>query len=195
MDDFITVVIPCRKGENADLTLSTLQDQTYKHFTTVVVIDSECRGASWARNRGFLEVRTPFVLFSDNDIHWYPTALDRLIFFLKESASASYSYGWYELGSGVTLGRGKKFSPRSLVKNNYISTMSLIRTDDFPGWDENLKRMQDWDLWLTMLRQKKVGVYVDTKLFKTEMSDHGITATEDLKAANDYIVKKHQLVR
>ena len=195
MDKLISVVIPCRKGENADITLRTLRDQTFTRFTTILVIDAYSRGASWARNRGFLEVRTPFVLFSDNDLLWYPTALDRLHYFLNEAASASYSYGWYELGNGVALGRDRKFSPRDLVKGNFISTMSLIRTDDFPGFDENLRRLQDWDLWLTMLRQKKVGVYANTKLFRTEGSNSGITATEDLSVATNYIVCKHDIIR
>ena len=50
----------------------------------------------------------------------------------------------------------------------YIHTMSLIRANDFPkhGWDENIKKLQDWDLWLTMSSQGKKGIFIDKFLFK-----------------------------
>ena len=47
----------------------------------------------------------------------------------------------------------------------YIHTTSLIRKKDFPGFDENIKRLQDWDLWLTMLEQGKRGIWIPKYLF------------------------------
>jgi hypothetical protein len=49
----------------------------------------------------------------------------------------------------------------------YISSMSLVRTKDFPitGWDENLKKFQDWDLWLTIGEQRGKGIWIDQPLF------------------------------
>jgi len=46
--------------------------------------------------------------------------------------------------------------------------MALIKRADFPvgGWDESIKKFQDWDLWLTMLNAGKSGVWVDKVLFK-----------------------------
>jgi hypothetical protein len=46
--------------------------------------------------------------------------------------------------------------------------MSLIRRSDFPetGWDESIKKLQDWDLWLTMLEQGHVGLWINKILFR-----------------------------
>jgi len=72
--------------------------------------------------------------------------------------------------------------------------MSLIRTKDFCGFDENIKRLQDWDVWLTMLEQGKVGVQCGFDLFTTT-TGHGITnnSSEDYQKAQQIIVKKHKL--
>lgn len=47
----------------------------------------------------------------------------------------------------------------------FIHTTSLLRRNDFPGFDENIKRLQDWDLWLTMLEQGRTGVWLPEYLF------------------------------
>ena len=189
----ISVVIPCRKGENAETTLNSLTEQTFQNFDIIIVIDTEGKGASWARNYGFKEVKTPYVLFSDNDIQWQKHALEHMLATLEDFPQAAYTYGWYEKGDRVFVGR-VPFRAHSLAKENFVSTMSLLRTKDFPGFDESLKRLQDWDLWLTLLRQKKIGVYCDSKLFYTKDRMNGITRTESLIEATKYIKQKHNLV-
>jgi hypothetical protein len=60
-----------------------------------------------------------------------------------------------------------EFSAEKLTKMPYIHTMALIKRKDFPatGWDESIKKLQDWDLWLTMLEQGKIGYWVHQVLF------------------------------
>jgi len=57
----------------------------------------------------------------------------------------------------------------------YITTTSLIRAKDFPGFDESLKKFQDWDLWLTMLEQGKIGVWIPEVLFSAKPRKAGIS--------------------
>ena len=54
--------------------------------------------------------------------------------------------------------------------------MSLIRRKAFPQFDESLKRLQDWDLWLTMMREGSSGVWCDEVLFETPMREHSISS-------------------
>ena len=113
---------------------------------------------------------------------------------LEKVAPVSYSYGSYEMDGKIQC--DKEFNPATLRDTNFISTMSLIRTKDFPGFDESIKRLQDWDLWLTMLlKDQNYGVYVGKKIFTTQKRD-GITEGKDAQPyaeAVEIIKKKHSL--
>lgn len=188
----ITVVIPHRMTENADLTLLYLSKQTFKDFETIVVPD-EGKGACWARNEGFKQVKSEFVLFSDNDIEWKSNALETMYNTLQIS-KASYCYGRYKLGKEIWCHQG--WDANLLKQRNYISTMSLIRTKDVPNppFDEAVKRFQDWDLWLTMLEQGKRGVYCEDLIFETKLKP-GITFQNEYTFLDAllFVKAKHKL--
>ena len=191
-----TVIIPHRMTEDASRTLLSLQNQTYSDFKTIVVPDQH-KGANWARNEGFRQMneggsQSEFLLFSDDDIDWKSNALEVLVQTLNRFRLASYAYGRFKVGEKIW--GHQMFDPALLRCSNYISTMSLIRTKDFPGFDEKLKGYQDWDLWLTLLAQGKRGAYCNELIFTTEHRE-GISHSRDtsnleaLRAIND----KHHL--
>lgn len=186
----ITVVVVNREQESPYLTLRTLATQTVP-LDFVIVFDKG-RGANWGRNQGALQVRTKFVLFSDNDIEWENDALENLYRTLTTTPQASYSYGWYEMENKEYC--KQEFDPGLLRSRSYISTMSLLRLSDFPGFDELVPRLQDWDLWLTLLAQNKTGVYCGKRIFRTQKRN-GITFNGNVswEEANSFIVKKHGL--
>jgi hypothetical protein len=189
----ITVVIPIRKGGNAKITKESLKNQTITGMKIVEVRDLQSKGANWARNKGFEQVTTEYVLFSDDDIQWEPDALESMLDPLEKVAPVSYAYGSYEMDGQIQC--DKEFNPAVLKQTNFISTMTLIRAKDFPGFDEKIKRLQDWDLWLTMLEQGNYGVYIGKKIFTTEKRD-GITDGKDAfpyQKALDIVKKKHGL--
>lgn len=190
----ITVVIPIREGTYPKTTLDSLKNQTFKGFSVIVISDRGL-GANWARNVGFKSVDTEFVVFSDDDIKWEPSAFKDLMVTLDAHPKASYAYGWYEISGGIRS--NVEFDPRLLWHQNYISTMSLIRSKDFVGFDESLRRLQDWDLWLTMLKKGHVGVYCQKKIFST-MYKPGITQGPGCipyDEARRIVLRKHQCLR
>lgn len=167
----LTVVIPNKAGQTPELTIKTLYEQTFTDFD-IIIINDFSGSAPAARNAGLRLVFTPYVLFSDNDINWFPNSLQLMMDALENDPSISYAYGAYEMG-------GKRrcyheFDAQVLRRHNFISTMTIVRTADHPGWDENLKRLQDWDVWLTMAAQGKVGKQVGEVIFNTPERD-GIT--------------------
>jgi glycosyltransferase involved in cell wall biosynthesis len=197
----VTVVIIHRKGESCRDTLESLERQTYRNFKEIIVEDSEARGQSWARNAGFKQVETKYVLFSDNDILWDPDALETMLKTLQNNPEASYTYGGYDLVRDENvIGRlcYMPWSARRLKKwrkGNFISTMTLVRTEHFPGFDENLRRLEDWDVWLTMLRHKRKGVYCGKRIFVTRFRNDGITYGSESISDDEAIrvlKKKHQ---
>jgi hypothetical protein len=188
----ITVVIPTRSSNpDVDVTVWSLLKQTYKDFKMVIVPD-QGKGANWARNEGFKSVDTEYVLFSDDDINWEKDAIDCMVWTLDKHPDVSYVYGsWVDQRGELSF---EEFDAEELKKHNYISTMTLIRTKDFPGFDERIKRLQDWDCWLEMLSKGKIGMQCGKRIFTT-VSIGGITeeGTKGYQEAKQIILKKHGL--
>ncbi len=187
----LSIVIPVGKGDSPDTTLKSLSVQTFLDFEAITVLD-EKGNANWARNRGFEFVDSPLVLFSDADINWLPQGIERLVNTLQANVAVSYAYGAYQVGNRVNSNRG--FDAVALRRMNYISTMSVIHTEHFPGFDESIQRLQDWDLWLTMLEQGHVGVFCGSIVFTTAIRN-GITHNGSLSwtEAERIVKAKHGL--
>ncbi len=124
------------------------------------------RGAPAARNEGARITTSPYIIFLDADSELIPTALETYITTLQQHPEAAFAY--------ANLYWGKKAFPSRaydlvlLKQRNYIHTSSLIRRSDFPGFDESIKKFQDWDLWLTMAEQGKTGVWINQFLYVVE---------------------------
>jgi len=128
------------------------------------VLRQQNKGAAAARNRGFREAKGDFVIFWDADTIGKPEMLKKMADILVMHPRASYAYSRFKFGWKTI--KSHEFDTDLLKKMNYIDTTSLIRRTDFSGFDESLKRFQDWDLWLTMLEQGKTGIFVPEALFK-----------------------------
>ena len=127
------------------------------------------QGAPVARNRGLELAKGDYVIFWDADVVGKPEMLEKLEKQLKKHPEASFAYCNYNLHLSIynlqKIFKSQIYNLQKLRKNNYIHSTSLIRKIDAVKWDENLKRFQDWDLWLTLAEQGKTGTYVPETLF------------------------------
>lgn len=186
MTPLVSIVVPTRPHESVSLTMDTLMAQTVQDFEVHVIVDHELRGQSWARNQGALLARGRFLLFSDSDIRWNPEALRVLLDTLLEAhhqvrteAERYYpvysysSYSWTKDGRVKWTVDGELWNWESLKLGNRISTMALIDKHTWDhhklGFDTSLRRLEDWDLWLTMGRKWLSGVWTGGVLFTTEV--------------------------
>jgi len=171
------------------------------------VISISHSGAAAARNRGFAASRGEFVFFCDADVELSSQCLEKMMRALAENPGASYAYSDYNIGYKKMSGR--PFDGAALKKCNYISTMSLIRRQDFSGFDEALRRFQDWDLWLTILERGGSGVYIPETLFIAHPAKFGISkwrprifyklfpwtkSAKDYERAREIVLKKHNII-
>lgn len=154
------------------------------------------QGVQIARNTGFQYLsrfKCEYTLFSDSDVIWWPGALDDMIAVLDEDKGASFAYCDFIWGH-ISMVAGY-WDKEKLLRENYISTMSMIRTDQllsysYKPWNEALDRLQDWALWLSLVERGGRGVYVSEVLFKTPMKEDGISGTgshaDAVKAVRSY---------
>ena len=189
----ISIIIPVYNGaKTIKETLESIENQTWRNFEVIVVDDGstdstqktledfsaskklennylfikqENKGAPAARNRGLKDAKGNFLFFCDADAVLRPDALEKMLEALKENTEASYVYSAFYWGK--KLFKLWPFDSERLKKMPYIHTMSLIRRESFPGsgWDESIKKLQDWDLWLTMLGEGHQAFFINEVLF------------------------------
>lgn len=135
------------------------------------ILNQNNAGGCNARNRGFRESVGELVLFCDADVVVCPQSLQKLVGALAKNPNASYSYSQFRFGWKKI--KAREFDGEELKKVNYINTVTLIRREALleistqgGPWDENLKRFQDWDLFLTLLKHHKTGIFVPEILYR-----------------------------
>ncbi len=123
-------------------------------------------GAPVARNNGFKASNGAYVLFCDADVVMKPDMLEKMAKVLDENPDVSYVYSAFKFGWKKF--KLWEFDAEKLKEMPYIHTTSLMRREHFPGFDPALKRLQDWDLWLTMLEQGHIGKWIPEVLFSVK---------------------------
>lgn len=184
----ISIIIPVYdQAKHLANCLAGIKKQTYDNYEIIVVndgskdnvieiiknfkltyLEQENQGAGAARNRGAKLAKGEYIIFCDADTIMKPAMLELMLKTLKNNPGASFCY------SSFIWGRKKfklwPYDAEKLKIMPYINTTSLIRLKDFPGFDETLKKFQDWDVYLTMLEQKHIGIWLDQVLFKVAVS-------------------------
>jgi glycosyltransferase involved in cell wall biosynthesis len=167
-----------------------------------IIINDNEGTAPKKRNDGFKKATQPFVFFCDDDIVLPASYLQTLYNALKNGNNAGYAYtGYYGIAKNPNVEpnhnfviESQVFSATVLRQYNYISTMALIRKESFIGFDETLKRFQDWSMWLSMLEQGKIGIFVPDIKFIAFFNDAGITSNQTSYVDAYNIIKiKHNL--
>ncbi|MCC6563505.1 glycosyltransferase [Candidatus Uhrbacteria bacterium] len=173
----ISVIIPVFNHADAlRACLRSLEKQTIQDFEIIIVDDGsdtpvmnaavrfeKNKGAPSARNAGFAQSKGEYVIFLDADAVLRPDALEKLKTALDKHPEADFAYSSFKFGFKTFS--SFPFDRELLRRSNYIHTSALIRRETFPGFDESLKKFQDWDLFLTMVEAGKRGIFVYEVLF------------------------------
>jgi glycosyltransferase involved in cell wall biosynthesis len=173
-----------------------------------IIVNDNVGGAPKKRNDGFEKSTQPFVFFCDDDILMPSDYLGKLYKLLQNNPSKAYAYTGYH---GIVMHpqthplKGNfqipslPFNSENLRRGNYISTMALVIRECLPKpkpFDESLKRLQDWDLWLTMLKNGHEGIMLfgNENMYHAYYLDEGITSNNNNERENHMIiVNKHKL--
>ncbi len=186
----ISIVIPVYNGADKLVRcLESIKKQTYQDFEIIVVndgskdnvaevaarykqelalkfsfIEQENQGVCAARNRGARAAKGELIIFCDADLEMRPWMLEKMRAVLAAHHEASFVYSSFYWG--WKLFRLWPYDAQKLRQMPYIMTTSLMRREHFPGFDVRIKKLNDWDLWLTMLEQGHTGIWIDEPLFK-----------------------------
>src|SRR3989338_359487 len=160
---------------STDGTTSKIEEYKHSFPIEISLLSQDHRGASTARNYGFKRSHGNMIMFLDADVVLKKHAFERLYNALTQNsilntenlgvgyAYSSFRWGWKKFSS-------YSFDAARLRQMPYIHTTSLIKREALPEnpFDEHLKRLQDWDLYLTLLERGTTGAYVPEILFTVE---------------------------
>ncbi len=161
-----------------------------------VVRSATNEGQSRARNVGFEHATGDHLIFLDGDIEMAPDMLSVLEEALERDPGASIAYGHYaRAGSRLDHVHAIAWDAAVLRHRNYISTISLVRRTHLPRppFDPELRRYEDWDLWIRMSQSGARGVFVDRVLFTAHYRPGDLSGTGESLAWYHRVLDKHSL--
>lgn len=182
----ISVIIPAlNEGKVLPRTLDSIFAQTYKDVEVIYINDASTDNTDDAirpyldkviyikheknldrqitRNEGIAESHGEYIIVCDADIIMRPDCLKKMLHALAAHPEASFAYSSFKWE--WKLFKSYTFDANLLRKTNYINTASLVRREHHPGFDIAIKKLQDWDVWLTMLSKGRAGIYIPEVLF------------------------------
>lgn len=194
----VSFVIPVykKKPEQLKNCIKSLREQSYKNIEIVCVFDGadaelepvvdsailddariskkviEHGGAPKARNAGFEASTGDVVSFWDADCYAEPEMTAMWIRTFEDSPDCDFVYSGYKWTNQNAPGyESEIFDPWLLTRYNYISTMFPVKRHKFPGWDESLTGLQDWDYWRTIVERGSKGKFIPGFGWSTDLPD------------------------
>jgi len=194
----VSFVVPVYKKSPEQLreALQSLSTQSHKDIEVVVVFDGpdadleavaakysekdsrftahviEHGGAPKARNFGFLKTTGDVVSFWDADCYAEPEMTRMWVKAFEKRPHVDFVYSGYQWTDPKAPGfESEPFDPWTIHQYNYIASMFPIRRERFPGWDESLEGLQDWDYWRRVAAGGSVGAFIPGYGFSTDLPD------------------------
>lgn len=169
--------------------LKSLMEQSLKDWEGIVVFDGEdkdaeaivdslgCKkfrkltighgGVQRARNEGAKLAKGEYLCMWDCDCVIEPDASTAWVNVFEKNKDIGFVYSGYKFLDEKGGINSEAFDPWTLKCGNYISTNFPMRRELFPGMDESLKSLQDWDMWLTIVGRGAKGYFIPGFAFST----------------------------
>lgn len=153
-------LIICDDGSDDD-SLEIINSFVNSHSNIYLVSNNHGKGAPGARNACLERSKGRFIAFLDSDDIWLKEKLDRQISFMKENSySFSYSYIHVINEEGVFKNTYKapgRVNSNNMKYSNFIPCLTAVYDSSYIGkvYQPNLKRRNDFALWLKILNTSK----------------------------------------
>lgn len=163
-------------------------------------------GGNYARNQGILNAKGEFLAFLDDDDEWLPEKIAKQVAVLNENPEAGLVYTAVR-SIYVNEGIAYNFFPecegdlsKRILIGNCIGTTSCVMVrrelvaDEL--FDEELKAMQDHEMWIRLCQKTKVVYCKEVLLnYYNQTKAKQVTSNSDIyPLCKEYIHTKHKLL-
>jgi glycosyltransferase involved in cell wall biosynthesis len=175
------IVVNDGSTDNTAEIASHYQDQ-------VIYIYQENRGLAGARNTAINNARGEFIALLDSDDVWLPEFLEKIVPVLSSNPQAAMVYSGYRYidSKGIEIGiPQQKVVPPDLVyqtfviDGNWINACTVVFRKNLAFeaglFDEELKALEDFDLWIKLSRKGSV-IGIPDLLVKYRRHDSNMTS-------------------
>ena len=153
-------------------TESVLEDIAAKDSRIRVLKTLKNGGAGMARNFGIQAAEGSYLAFCDSDDWWYPTKLEEQLRFMQENRYP-FTCTWYEdanesLETYYTMKQPERQTYKSMISGCNVGTPGVMIDTKVLGkkYMPNLRRAEDWGLWMMYLRDTEYLVTYPKALWK-----------------------------
>lgn len=142
-------------------------------------------GAAIARNKGIKAAQGKYIAFLDSDDQWHKDKLKIQVEFM-ESKNVGFTFTYYnhinEEGKTIsqTINLPKKVDYKSTMKNNKIGCLTAMYNQEMFGklYMRNLRKRQDYTLWLKILKKTKYAYCIPEDLATYTVREGSISSNK-----------------
>lgn len=147
-------------------------------------------GVSAARNTGLAEARGELVAYLDSDNAWRPDYLLLMSGLFCENDELMCAYGvlqGHDEGDDISFRRADVFNRKRLIDGNFIDLNIFMHRHQlyrqYGGFDEEMRRLVDWDLIIRYTRCHEPAVlpYIGVDYYLDKKTLNNITFSESLE--------------
>ena len=181
MTSWEMIIIDDRSTDNTCDVIKSIAEQEKR--IKLILMPTNC-GAAKARNKGIEEAKGRYIAFIDADDQWAKSKLSRQIMAMQEG-------GWplsftafarvNEQGRQLNhVGVPERVTYKQLLKTNYIGCSTAIYDTKFLGkiLMPNIRKRQDYGLWLKILRKTPFGFGLNEALTEYLVRDNSLSSNK-----------------